>query len=238
MFTNNVLSYRNILQQVKWKFAVYPYTIVGLLILQILMVFTLSEYRSNLLINIGAFEVRISPFNLSAFSIVTAVFIFFVSLLVGTKSSMIGNFIIPTTRTLANVSNSLYLLSLSLITAMLCFASLYMTVALNVLLEDAVTLKYVTNLFSFGHFIGLTCFLWCVSSVAYLLISLFNIRIWLGTLVVVLFAIILRTEFQLLQPIIQFFMQGGIWLVSLKCFVTSFVFYFIAFLITYQLEVK
>lgn len=238
MYINHSKAAHNIWLQLKWKVKVHREKMIALLFIQALLVMMFSNSITYFSAGFGAVLADILTPSLDVYAVGSALYMFMLGLYIGTTSNVRENLTIPTTRTLTNVSNSLYLLFVSCVTTIVSYSSLYITTAYQLIFHQENLLVNLDEMFSMGHFIGFICFMLLVSAAGYLLACLFQLRIWLGIVVIVISWLAFQTEFMLFEKLFYAIVEGEVWLYSLKCFISALGLYAIAYLLTAKLEVN
>lgn len=237
MFLEHNSSVQNVWQQLKWKIHIHQSKMIALLFIQILFTLLLGGTSIQYEMDIGTISGTYYTPSVDLYAVASTIFIFIISLFTATRGNVAENYSIPTTRFLANVSNSLYLLFVSVVTAIVSYSSLYIVSTYQILLSAGDVLIHTADLFSLAHFIGFVCFMLFVSSAGYLLGCLFQIRTWLGALAVVVCWGALQIQLPFIEQLYLAIVQGGILLFILKCMLISVGLYAIAFVAVSNLEV-
>jgi len=237
MFISDKTFWINSWQQIKWKLSLYRHKMLAHVAILLFFVLLGGMGTSSSGTSMGIYNIELTNYDLTLFVVIGGLMIFIFGMMVGSKSEVLANAVIPTTRTTSNFSNSIVLLVVSLLNTVLCFCNLYISTATLVIISDGNVFLDITNLFSFSHFISLICFFWMISGIGYFFVSIGGIKWWLSTAIVMLI-VLLFNSLSLMPTIIEWMVQGGAIWFSLKCLCITFIAYLLTFVFTKQLEVR
>lgn len=237
MFISHKTFWINSWQQIKWKLSLYRHKMLAHVAILLFFVLLGGMGTSSSGTSMGIYNIELTNYDLTLFVVIGGLMIFIFGMMVGSKSEVLANAVIPTTRTTSNFSNSIVLLVVSLLNTVLCFCNLYISTAALVIISDGNVFLDITNLFSFSHFIALICFFWMLSGIGYLFVSIGGIKWWISTAIVILIVLLINS-LSLMPTIIEWMVQGGAIWFSLKCLCITFIAYLLTFVCTKQLEVR
>lgn len=236
VYTNSTSLWSNSWQQVKWKLTIYRHKLLTLVAIQLFFVLLGGIRTSSSSTSIGGFDIQLENYDLTMYVVVGGVLSFIFGTMIGSKSEVKANTFIPMTRTTANISNSIVLFVISLLNTVLCVCNLYISTAFSTIMSNDNWYIDVSQLFSLSHFIAACFFLWMMSGIGYLFVSLNSIKWWLSISLIVI--VLLFNQLSILQAILSWFVDDGASLFGFKCLVFAIFYYFIAFACTKKLEVS
>jgi len=211
-----------VLKQAKWKIKAYSQTLVPLFILQIFMGFiSYGNGNGMSILGNGTFSVEIHIYSLDAFIIATCLWSFITAFLIQTKGYLQFDFSLVTNRATGNISNTIVLISYSLIATVIVFMSLYILVALNLVFSGNSIVPDV-NLFSIMSFVAAFLLILLSASGGYFLSSLFNLSKVLGSVVILLLGyFIFGILEEKLLTLMKFYIGGEFSLFFVKAILTT-----------------
>ncbi|MEO4053724.1 hypothetical protein AAFN87_09810 [Solibacillus sp. CAU 1738] len=236
MYSNNVSLLNNITAQVKWKMVTYSNILTTFVFVQIIFSF-LSSHSGMSGSGINNMELREYFYSLDSVMMVSAFTAVGIGITLAASQLVKENFSIPTTRLSANISTILFL----------CIANFFATV--TAILTNNITLFIKMMFFDYDVVIGtifpsMTTFftlymiLLFASAVGYFIGSFIKV----SKVLTVILAIIVFTLFIRVIPLERNFF---LWLLDhsysvfmFKAFITSFLLYSIACIVTNRQEVR
>lgn len=237
MFISDNSFLENSWQQTKWKLATHRHKILAHVAIQLFFILLGGMGTNSSGTSMGTYKIDLTSYDLTLYMVIGGLMTFIFAMMVGSKSEVLANTVIPTTRTTSNFSNSIVLLVVSLLNTVLCFCNLYISTAAMVIISDGNVFLDITNLFSFSHFIALICFFWMISGIGYLFVSIGGIKWWLSTAILMLI-VLLFNPLSLMPTIFEWMVQGGANWFSLKCLCITLIAYLFTFVCTKQMEVR
>lgn len=237
MYINDNSIAHNIWLQLKWKLLVHQGKLWALVIIQLSFAMMLGSSSSDVSFDLYAIKGDYVVPSLDAYVVAGAIYMFIIGIYIGMGDTLKENFTIPTTRPLASISNSLYLLVISLVTTLVSFSSLYIIVAFRTIFQQQ-TIIDIHHLFSGSHFIGMFVLMWLVSSISYLLASLSQVHWLISIIVLIATWFLVMVQFLFFERAYEWMTSGTIYLFSIKCFLAALLFHCFTIIITAKLEVK
>jgi hypothetical protein len=237
MFTSDTSFWMNSWKQIKWKLSTYRHKMLTLVAIQLFFVLLGGMGTNSSGISNGVYNIELTNYDLTLYVVIGAITTFIFGTMVGSKSELLANTVIPTTRTTSNFSNSIVLLVVSFLNTVLCFCNLYISAAaLTIISTDSWYLD-ISNLFSLNHFVAVIFFFWMISGIGYLFVSIGGIKWWLSTALLLLIVLVFN-PLSMMPTIFEWMVQGGAIWFSLKCLCITLITYLITFVCTKQLEVR
>ena len=112
MFISDKMFWINSWQQIKWKLSLYRHKIlvhVAILLFFVLLGGMGTNSRGT---SMGIYNIELTNYDLTLYVVIGGLLTFIFGMMVGSKSEVLANAVIPTTRTTSNFSNSIVYLSL------------------------------------------------------------------------------------------------------------------------------
>lgn len=239
MFISDKSFLFNSIYQIKWKLSLYRHKILAHVAIQLFFVLLALGGMgiSSSGTSMSNYKIELTNYDLTIFAAIGGLLTFIFGTMVGSKSEVLANTVIPMTRMTINISNSIVLLVVSLLNTVLCFCNLYISIAALSIISDDIVYLDVTNLFSFSHLIALFCLLWMISSIGYVFALIGGLKWWLIVAIVILI-VSLFNPISVLPTIFGWMIQGGAIWFGLKSLCIALITYLLVFVCTKQLEVS
>lgn len=230
-------EFQNTILQFKWKLAKHQPKIMSLIIINIMLVFLGGLSGSLTYSSIGSVELRIVDYSVAGFLFIECLLMFIYGVLIVSPIEWKTLSNLPMTRTTVFLSNVGFLFVLSLLNTVLTYCNIYITSVIQSWSLEGVWLFSLEQHFSVSSVFAVFTLYWMACSFGYALTSISEASKTAVVIIVgVIFLFIFRQTF--IPIFVNVFMDGGIFILTLKYFGLTVLAFVTSYLFTRRQEVN